>query len=76
MLNVTSLSSPQLAALVQRCEAALFRGTSSHRDMLLLTEAERELLEREQAQLIQKRKREARLSASRSRSGDEDTLVI
>jgi hypothetical protein len=66
MPDVTSLSSPQLAALIRKCEAALFRGTSSHQDMLLLTEAERELLQREQAQLIE------HLRASRGRFGDEE----
>ena len=38
----------ELEGIVQRCEAALFAGTSSHRDVVLLVDAEREILRRAQ----------------------------
>lgn len=39
----------QLHSTVRRCEAALLAGTSTHRDILDLIDAEREILRREQS---------------------------
>ena len=47
-MRTEQLPLTELEGIVQRCEAALFAGTSSHRDVVLLVEAEREILRRAQ----------------------------
>lgn len=47
MRNATSMALPDLERIVRRCEAALQAGTSTHRDVIDLIEAEREMLRRE-----------------------------
>ncbi len=69
-------SNQQLIQFIARCEQAIFAGTSTHHDVLLLIDSERELKRREQERLAKKRKLETRLSASRTSSGTEGALVI
>ena len=47
-MRTEQLPLTELEGIVRRCEAALFAGTSSHRDVVLLVDAEREILRRAQ----------------------------
>lgn len=56
--GLRNLSTHELRRVVNRCEARLFAGTSSHQDVLLLIEGEAEL-----------RRREARTKEARQERG-------
>ena len=45
-MRTEQLPLTELESIVRHCEAALFAGTSSHRDVVLLVDAEREILRR------------------------------
>ena len=47
-MRTDQLPLTELEGIVRRCEAALFAGTSSHRDVVLLVDAEREIVRRAQ----------------------------
>ncbi len=70
------LPNEKLEAIVQRCERAIFAGTSTHHDVVVLIESEQELLRRQRLQLKQTLRQEARLRESRTRSQEDDALII
>lgn len=45
-MRTDQLPLTELEGIVKRCEAALFAGTSTHQDVIMLVDAEREILRR------------------------------
>ncbi len=71
--SIKRFSDTELQAMVTRYERALFAGTSTHRDVVKLIAAERELLRRE-AKRMRQTVREER--SARTASSSEGWLAV
>lgn len=63
MEKTERLSLNELEGIVHRCEAALFAGTSSHKDVVQLVDAEREI-QRRQRRHLEEATKDSRASGS------------